>query len=63
MSNGQIAKLLQEILIRQDNIERLLIGQDAPLKPGDPAIRIAARELMRGNKEPMKALGGRKMAS
>jgi hypothetical protein len=57
----------KELKLRLDNMERMIremharvmTGGDAPLQPGDPAIRIAAREFMNGNKEPMKALGKR----
>jgi hypothetical protein len=54
---------------RIENIERLvsemhakiMTGGNTPLQPDDPAIRIATREFLRGNKEPMKALGRRKL--
>jgi hypothetical protein len=63
MSNGEIGKLLKEIIIRLDNIERRQMDTDAPLHPGDQAIKIATREFLRGNKEPMKALGKRTMVA
>lgn len=63
-------KSLKELSIekRLENIERLVaeihaklfVGNTAELKPGCPEFRIAAREFLRGNKEPMKALGGKK---
>jgi hypothetical protein len=61
----------KEIQLRLDNMERLIremhakvmTGGDTPLQSGDPAFRVAAREFLRGNKEPMKALGKRRMAS
>lgn len=60
-----------EFRLRLDNMERLIremharimTGGDAPLRPGDPAIRIAAREFLNGNKAPMKAIGKRGMNS
>jgi len=57
-------KMLQEIITRLDNIERLQMGNaEKPLTPGDPAFRIAARAFLRGDKGPMKAMAGRKMVS
>lgn len=59
----------RELRLRLDNMERMIkdmharvmTGGDAPLEPGDPAFRIAAREMLNGNNAPLKALGGRKM--
>ena len=71
MSNSDIARMLKEIILRLDNIERREIevhakvttGGEAPLKSGDPAFRFEAREFLKGNKEPMKAIGRRGMNS
>lgn len=59
----------RELKLRLDNMEwmiremhaRVMTGGDAPMQPGDPAFRIAAREMLNGNNAPLKALGGRKM--
>jgi hypothetical protein len=59
----------RELKLRLDKLElmitemhaRVMTGGDAPMQPGDPAFRIAAREMLNGNNAPMKALGGRKM--
>ena len=61
MSNNEIGKMLQEIIIRLNNIERRQMDTDAPLRPGDQAIKIAARAFINGDKEPMKSLGKRRM--
>lgn len=69
MNDREVTRLLREIIIRLDNIERketevharVMTGGDAPMQPGDPAFRIAAREMLNGNNAPLKALGGRKM--
>lgn len=61
----------KELKMRLDNMERLLremharvmTGGDAPLQEGDPAFRIVAREMLKGNDAPQRALGGRKMAA
>lgn len=63
MSNSEMGKLLKEIIKRLDNIERRQMDTDAPLRPGDQAIKIAAREFLRGNKEPMKYLGKRSLVT
>lgn len=59
----------RELKTRLDNMERMIrevharvmTGGDAPMEPGDPAFKIAAREMLNGNLAPMKALGGRTM--
>lgn len=59
----------RELKTRLDNMERMIrevharvmTDGDAPMEPGDPAFKIAAREMLNGNLAPMKALGGRTM--
>lgn len=60
----------RELQKRMDNLERLVreiharvMTGDAPIQHGDPAISLAARELLNGNDAPLRALGKRRMVS
>jgi hypothetical protein len=62
---------VRELQKRMDNMERLIreihakvmTGGDVPIKHGDPAISLAARELLNGNDAPLRALSKRRMVS
>ena len=40
----------------------IMCGGKADLQSGSYAIKLAAREFLKGNNKPLRALGGRKLA-
>lgn len=63
MNERELSKRLDHLekLVRE--IHAVLMTGDAPIKRGDPAIALAARELLNGNDAPLKLLAKRKMVS
>jgi hypothetical protein len=55
---------VRELQKRMDNMERLIREIHAKVMTGgDPAISLAARELLNGNDAPLRALSKRRMVS
>jgi hypothetical protein len=63
MSPRDIEKRLDhmELLLREMHA-KVMSGESAEIQPGDPEIKRAVREMMKGNMEPVRALGGKKIS-
>lgn len=62
MSPREMEKRLDnlELLIREMHA-KIMTGEAATLQPGSEEIKLAAREMLKGNMALVSALGGRKI--